>query len=240
MTLSSLVHNWLLGGADPQVGLRLFMDYCEPNKAISRILSKDPSKHLQTIKSSLLKKAELPYTTSVIPTTTSVISTEAERSNDTARKQVNKLRNQWPFLSDPECPPELKLLISDKITAYRNCAQEYNNLSNATTANEQHNAVRSLVTNFINNHDIYKELKHYKDTGMILGDHTIFAQYQRIKDLRSLQTMDLFKKKKNLEHAIWRNERNIKSDQRADLLHTRQEKIKELKMQLAEVDRLLS
>lgn len=245
MKLQDLVHNWLLGGADPQVGLRLFIDYCSPNKAVARIISKSPEQHLQTIRLTLLKKAELPYTTSVIPAVSPVIPTAVEGSNNSARytgnnNQPPKLRNQWPFLANPECPSELKLLISDKITAYRNCVQEYDNISNATSTQEQHNAVRSLVTNFINNHNIYKELKTYKDTGKVLGQHAIFAQYQRLRDLRELNTMDLFKKKKNLEHAIWRNESNIKKSKRPDLLQSRQEKIKELKMQLAEVDRLLS
>src|SRR5690606_3083759 len=162
--------------------------------------------------------------------------TTNQQLTDTNR---GKIRSDWPFLADPECPPELKLLISDKITAYRNCIQEYDNLSKATSASELLNTVRSLVTSFIANHDIYKELKNYKDTGKVLGEHKIFVQYKRIKELRNLNTMDLFKKKKNLEYSIWRNESKIKKDKRPDLLHSRQEKIKELKMELAEVDRLL-
>lgn len=228
MELTILLHNWLLSGADPQVGLRLFLDYCEPNKAIARILSKSPEKHLQIIKLALFKKANIPYTT--------LIASSPKQPHTSPPK----LRNQWPFLADPECPPELKLLISDKITAYRNCVQEYNNLTEASSAAAQHIAVRTLVTNFINNYDIFKELKHYKDNGKVLGEHAIFAQYQLLRDLRNSSTMELIKKKKNLEHAIWRNESNIKKDKRADLLHSRTEKIKELKMQLAEVDRLLS
>lgn len=236
MKLKDLVHNWLLGGADPQVGLRLFLDYCQVQKSAARIISKNPDMHLQLIKIALLKKAELPYNIVIAPAST-VIASEAKQSQNS---QATKVRNQWPFLADPDCPPELKLLISDKITAYRNCVQHYEQLPNATTAQQQLITVQALVTNFINNHDIYKELKHYKDTGKILGQHAIFAQYQRILDLRNLQIMDLFKKKQNLEHAIWRTNSKIKKDKRPDLLHGRQEKLKEFKMQLAEVDRLLS
>ena len=232
MKLQDLVHNWLLGGADPEVGLRLFMDYTNPSMAIARMISRSPEKHLQTIKVSLLQQAGLPLDTSIV----SVSKTDG---NETRSGDKGKMRIDWPFLSDPECPPELKLLISDKITAYRNCIQEYESLSKATSASEQLNTVRSLVTNFIDNYDIYKELKHYKDKGKILGQHKIFAQYKRIKALRNLNSMDLFKKKKNLEYSIWRNESKIKKENRPDLLHSRQEKIKELKMELAEVNRLL-
>lgn len=228
MDLSTLVHNWILGGADPEVGFRLFMDYCEPNNAIARVVSKDPLRHLQIIKLALFKKANLPYTTAIASQEKLSVSS------------LPKLRNQWPFLADPECPPELKLLISDKITAYRNCVQEYNNLTEASSSAAQHIAVRALVTNFINNHDIFKELKHYKETKKVLGEHRIFAQYKRLREFRNSSTMELIKKKKNLEHAIWRNESNIKKDPRAELFHKRTEKIKELKMQLSEVERLLS
>lgn len=232
MTLQNLVHNWLLGGADPEVGLRLFLDYVQPPLPIARMISRSPMRHVQTIKAALLNRAGLPLDTSIVS-----VSKKSETESSTDNKR--KIRSDWPFLSDPECPPELKLLISDKITAYRNCIQEYENLPKAISASEQLNAVRSLVTNFIANHDIYKELKHYKDKGKILGHHKIFAQYKRIKDLRNLNSMDLFKKKKNLEYSIWRNESKIKKENRPDLLHSRQDKIKELKMELAEVDRLL-
>lgn len=232
MTLQNLVHNWLLGGADPEVGLRLFMDYTNPSLPIARMISRSPEKHLQTIKVALLQQVELPLDTSIV-------SVAKVTYNEPQTNDKRKIRSDWPFLADPECPPELKLLISDKITAYRNCIQEYENLPKATSASEQLSTVRSLVTNFIADHDIYKELKHYKDKGKILGQHKIFAQYKRIKDLRNLNSMDLFKKKKNLEYSIWRNESKIKKENRPDLLHSRQEKIKELKMELAEVYRLL-
>src|SRR5690606_4383492 len=103
--LQNLIHNWLVGGADPEVGLRLFMDYCFPHQVISRIISKYPDKYLPIIRIALLKKAELPFDT---------LSNSGESPSTTSPKR--RIRNDWPFLSDPECPPELKLLISDKIT----------------------------------------------------------------------------------------------------------------------------
>ncbi len=36
-----------------------------------------------------------------------------------------------------------------------------------------------MVTNFIVNHDLYKELKQYKDKGKILGEHKVFAQLKK-------------------------------------------------------------
>src|SRR5690606_24769344 len=63
MQLPNIIHNWLLGGTDPEVGCRLFLDYCQPSHAIARIISKAPERHIQTIRIALLNKAGLPYNT---------------------------------------------------------------------------------------------------------------------------------------------------------------------------------
>lgn len=237
--LSSLVYNWLLGGADPTVGLRLFMDYTEPKKSIANIVSKNPERHVQLIKTALFKKADIPLDFRV---SENHIESKAEiiaKNHESNRKEQYRVRSQWPFLEDPECPPELKLLISDKITIYSNCVKAYESLSD-TNENELCNQLRILVTNFVDNHNIYRELQHYKTTKTTLGEHQIFAQIKRIKDLRNLNTMELFKKKKNLENNLWRNKAKLKKEKRDDLVRQRNEKIKELQMQLAEVNRLLA
>lgn len=232
--LKDLVHNWLLGGADPEVGLRLFMDHCHPSLTTVRIISREPAKHIQTIRTALLKASGLGFDFKPI------IDREIKKTSpESLRSRMPKLRNQWPFLADPTCPPELKLLVSDKITAYTECVKEYGNLTAAVSLEEQLKSVRNLVESFISNHEIFKELKNYSDTGKVLGKHQIFQQYQRIMDLRNLNTLALFDKKKNLEHAIWRNESKIKKEKRQDLLSSRKNKVKELKMQLAEVMRIL-
>ncbi|WP_312139494.1 hypothetical protein [Sphingobacterium sp.] len=232
--LRNLIHNWLLSGADVEVGLRLFIDYTKPSSSVLRIISKNPARHFQTIKTALFKAANLSLDFKA-PAYASVNKTPL----DSRKSGSIKLRDQWPFLSDPECPPELKLLVSDKITAFSNCVQLYNGLTNVTNNEEQLHTASKLVDNFIENHKIYKELKHYLDNRKVLGEHPIFLQYMRIKALRNLSTMDLFNKKKNLENNIWRTQSKIKKENRADLISTRESKLKELKMQLAEVNRLL-
>lgn len=114
MTLQTLVHNWLLGGADPQIGFRLFCDYVQPIPAIAKLISRNVELHFQTIKVSLFYKAGLPF--SEIDT---VVAKASTKKTGNPSEPKRKMRIDWPFLSDPECPPELRLLISDKITAYQ-------------------------------------------------------------------------------------------------------------------------
>lgn len=229
--LDTHIYNWLMSGADPQIGLRLFMDCCGSKSTIARIISKNLIAHQQIIKLALLRKAKIPLSESM-KVSHNTLSTIKSKSD-------YKFREQWPFLADQDCPAELKLLVADKITAYRNCVAQYDNLSNATTPEDQLLAVSSLVTNFINNHDIFKELAYYKTNNKILGLHPIFEQYRRLKDLRNLRMLDLIKKKENLEHTIWRNKSNIKKGDKPELTDSRLAKIREYEIQLAEVLRLL-
>ena len=230
--LDTLIYNWLLGGADCEVGLRLFMDFCNPKLAIVRIVSKSPTKHQQVIKLALFRNAAIPYDFKINKPSANVEAT-------TNKKQLPIIRTQWPFLAENDCPPELKLLISDKITAYRNCVENYDQMVSATNTEERLKSVHSLVSNFIENHEIFRELKHYRDHKKVLGEHPMFAQYQRVKDLRTLKTLDLVKKKENLEHKIWRNKSEIKKGNKPELTSSRKAKIKQYEMELAEVLRLL-
>ena len=47
-------------------------------------------------------------------------------------------------------------------------------------------------------------------------------------------------KKKNIENNLWRTKAKLKKEKREDLVRQRNDKIKELQMQLAEINRLLA
>src|SRR5699024_6707842 len=165
---------------------------------------------------------------------------EIQPVKENAQEPVKKtMREDWPFLSEATCPPELKILVGDKITAYHKYVKAYNDIPKSVNENEQFNNVRTLVENYIENHLIYKELDYYKKHGKTLGDHEIFQQFKRLKEFRNLSTLDLIKKKDQLEHNIWRNKNRIETDNRPDLLVSREKRIKKLEMELAEIMRLL-
>lgn len=225
------VFNWLAAGADAKVGLQLFIAYCNPNTALVRIVTSNPGKHLHIIKSALFKRYGQPNKAGEV---------KIQPVKENAPEPVKKtMREDWPFLSETSCPPELKILVGDKITAYHKYVQAYNAIPKSLNENEQFDNVRTLVENYIENHLIYKELNYYKKYGKTLGDHEIFQQFQRLKEFRNLSTLDLVKKKDQLEHNIWRNKNRIETDNRPDLLVSREKRIKKLEMELAEVMRLL-
>ena len=104
-------------------------------------------------------------------------------------KETVKLRDEFPFLDDPECPDELYILVGKKMAhynAYVNAHEDLMvNLENEETIDgpkipmtpEQiFEFAKKAVENFEVNQDIYAELNHYKETGEILGKHPIFME----------------------------------------------------------------
>lgn len=164
-----------------------------------------------------------------------------------AKSTKPTLREDFPFLSSPTCPPELKILAANKITAYHNYCAAHKALYDCTNPDEQFQTVKQLVENFIENRQILDEFEHYKQHNHTLGVHPIFKEFEAIRQLRSLSSIELYKKKKNLEHNIWRIESQLKDaggkspgSQRAGGVNLQREKrLQQKKNELAEVERLL-
>lgn len=92
------------------------------------------------------------------------------------------MRNDYPFLSDKNCPDELKVLVADKITAFEKYTQAHSKLikhSNGElelTEEELTQVTKDSVENFEANREIFKELDYYKVNGKVLGEHPIFRE----------------------------------------------------------------
>lgn len=155
--------------------------------------------------------------------------------------QTNRsFRNEWPFLSRPECPPELKALAADKISSWERYTEAHKKLFDCSTLEECYQVAHSIIENFKENRLIYEELEYYKQHGTILGKHRIWNQYKRFEGLRGLNIIELVKLHENtLPHRIWRIESEIKKGDKPHLLGEREKRLNEVKAELAEVKRIL-
>ena len=230
--LNTLVYNWLIAGADPQVGLRLFITYAKPLPAIRNLVSKNPVKHLAIIKNALL------YISGVELAPPSAPGINVLPSKTPERKQT--IREDYPFLKEDSCPPELKILVADKITTFQNYVESYDKLKQAKNSGEHLEAVAYLVENFIKNQEIHKEFEHYKKDKQILGKHAIFKEYAQFRSLRKLSALELARMKTNLENNIYRTKKLLASEPREDLRIKREDTLRKHQRKLAEIERLLS
>lgn len=159
-------------------------------------------------------------------------------------KPVNKsnrsFRSEWPFLSRPECPPELKALAADKISAWERYTEAHKKLFDCSSLEECFQTARELMESFKENRLIFEELNYYRQHGTPMGKHPIWDKFKRFEDLRGMNVIDLVRLyEKTLPHRIWRVESEIKKGDKPHLMGEREQRLRDYQSELAEVKRLL-
>lgn len=120
--------------------------------------------------------------------TLSGITREAVAS--TAVRTV-KMRDEWPFLSEDDCPIELKILAADKITAWKNYVTNHQKLFSVCSLEECLETAKNCVFFYCQNRKIFSEFAHYKEHKAILGKHPIFQELDRLKNYRGMDVLSL-------------------------------------------------
>ncbi len=115
-------------------------------------------------------------------------------------EERKRIRDEFPFLDDPDCPVELRALVTDKVTAYRAYAIAQNKLQahrNGTAVIEDQAeldaVIKAAVDDFEANRAIYDELNHYKAHGRVLGVHPIFNVLTLQREVNSMGKAEMVK-----------------------------------------------
>jgi hypothetical protein len=217
--MSNEIDRWICSGAEVTEGLRLLSIYA-PNKWLDALVRKAPKEY-----SHLLKKALLPFATEV-------------PFSQTLTKG-GRFREDWPFLSEPDCPTELKALAADMITSWHNYVNAHEDLFSCTTPEECYECAEKTIRNFSQNSSSRLEFQYYNEHHRILGKHPIFALTKKLENLRRMPITELIRKRRNVQDSIWRAEREIKKGDRPDLKVSREERLSRLKMTLDEINRMI-
>lgn len=213
------IRQWLDSGAEVQQGLRLLNIYA-PNKHLARLVTLNPGRYKQLLVRTLTARAAPEMAQPAVP--------------------PRRFREDWPFLQNPDCPNELKILAADKITAYRNYVAAHEQLYDCTSPEECYAVAKKLIENYIENRKIHSELAYFKEHGNLLGKHPIFEELKHYAELRRLPVAELFRKKENLEEAIWRINSEIRKGTKPHLLTCRERRLKSKQRELAEVLRIIA
>ena len=150
-----------------------------------------------------------------------------------------KFRDEWPFLQDINCPAELKILATNKITAYHNYVAAHARLFDCSSQEENFLTVKDLVENYIENRLILREFEYYNEHNNCLGKHPIFQEFEDLKQLRKMSPVALMSKKEKLEHNIWRIKKEIELNNKPHLKINREKSLQKKQNELNEVNRLL-
>ncbi len=128
-----------------------------------------------------------------------------------------KFRDEYPFLNEESTPMEIKALVTDKITAYKNYAASHAEILAAENDQDAEDKLYELAKSALAHHevnqDIKKELDFYRDSnGRILGEHPNL-EYLRVKqDVFDMTEADLVKGRGNAQKNISRYETQGKTE----------------------------
>ena len=208
---TAAVRAWLRAGAEVQSGLLLFSQFSS-NTRLPVLVKMNPAKYRPLL-----------------------IEKEQEQ-NTTPRR---RFRDDFPYLRDPDCPPELKILAADKITAHERYIQAHDHLFDCTTLDECYQTARSAIENFQENRDIFAELDYYREHHAVLGKHRIFDHLRQLRKLRGLNIVALLAEQRRLRLAIWRINDEIRKGTKPHLLTQREQRRLQKEDLLREVDNLI-
>ncbi len=217
------VTRWLYDGAEVREGLRLLSLYA-PNPYLERIVTANPGLY-----GKFLKKALEPYADSI----------QAQAPLQAQAPSGYRFREEWPFLAEPDCPMELKILANDKITAYHKTLELHQKLFSCTTLEDCFDTAKNLLKNFQQNRLITAEFTFYRESGEVLGKHPVFQLTKQFDGYRKMSVVALVRERENLKGAIWRAESEIRRGDRPHLKESRLERIAQKRQQLEVVERMI-
>ncbi len=240
---------WIRSGAPLSEGVSLYASVPN-NKRLLAVLQKNPAAYenelvadvcsmlgISLAKFESIKKQYHGKKIARIVTPRKVV--KQVRTEDRKPKKPRSFREEWPFLSRPDCPPELKALAADKISCWERYTENHPKLFDCSSLEECSSVAYEIVKDYKENRLIWQELNHYKQHGAILGLHPVFAHYKQFKKLRGMNVIQLWKVKQNTEHRIWRIEHEIAKGDKPHLKAEREKRLENTRAELAEIKRML-
>jgi hypothetical protein len=151
----------------------------------------------------------------------------AERSR--SQPEQKRLREDFGFLGDDDCPEVLKVLVSDMITTHGRYVKGHERLFDVAHKSPSacFKAAETVVENYIENRRIWAELDHYKRTRTLLGEHPIFERIKREEALKSMTDADRKKYKESIRKKIWKRNAMLKEKPNSEHAERWREEIKE-------------
>ncbi|HLP03847.1 MAG TPA: hypothetical protein VK152_00320 [Paludibacter sp.] len=126
-------------------------------------------------------------------------------------KKTIRFRETYPFLKDPECPNELKVLVADMFSAYDRYREAYAKLSPEKIDSENFENAASVVENYLENRSMWEELDYYKENGKVLGKHPVFAEMSLKAEIAATPDIELSKKLNNASSNITKNKNKVET-----------------------------
>ena len=105
-------------------------------------------------------------------------------------KKMIRFREKFKFLDAPDCPDELKVLVSDMFTAlgkYKEAHAALTELPDDADLAKAAQLAEECVENYLANREMWEELEYYQDHGEVLGK---CAKLRALKEAQGIAALD--------------------------------------------------
>ena len=150
-----------------------------------------------------------------------------------------KLRDEFPFLADADCPIELQALVTRRISSYHEYQNKWFQLLQCATLEDCAKIAGEVVNSYLDNRKIYDELNYYQKYHKVYGHHRIFQEFSQAKKLRTMSIKDLLRRQYQVENNIWRVKNEMAKKNKPELDDVRRDRLKTYENELIEINRLL-
>jgi len=153
-------------------------------------------------------------------------------------KQSVKLHDQFPFLSEDDCPDVFKILTNELAVSYRKYKAAHPRLFEQLTADERLEAAKDVVVPYKENKAIWNELAHYQTNRKPLGEHPLVIAYLRQLEIKEMDAAQLAKLQSNISNNINRNKKALeklegkKADDKAALITSQETELRIVEVEL--------
>jgi len=176
--------------------------------------------------------ALLPNPNSTLPSLNNPNSDEAKHTSIAKVKENFGMRAKYPELQLNESSDFIKLMFSEALATWDEIIKKHDNELFAAETDEQRFAIMQQLMETVEANDAaHKELRHYNDTGEILGKHPKFAEFapngkinaevstqyveteeEWEKEFREMDAKDLLMKRNNLRSQISKTKKAIEQN----------------------------
>lgn len=157
-----------------------------------------------------------------------------------------KIREEFTFLDDENCPNELKILVADKLTAWKKYKTAHTKLAAhgnkelELTEAEIAELAEISVKSYEENQAIYDELNHYSEHKEILGKHSIFKTLKVEREVMAMTNDELHKFIGSTATYFTKKKKLLLNEKDAKVIATINEGVEERKQKLALVKKKLN
>lgn len=150
-----------------------------------------------------------------------------------------KIADEFPFLDEDDCPDELKVLVADKLKAFRDFCKAQEDVvkrlyrdGEEVSDEELYDISNGMLEDWKLNQQIYAELNHYKKEGKVLGEHPKVRKLYLENEVRDLSGKKLKSEIKRVSRNLGNNRDNLKNAKDEERRQEIQQRVDDYELEL--------